>query len=173
MNPLDWTNQRLRTRGTRRWEPASGVEDNQGAPSMRPGELAALQVPRDPGLNTLGFNNPYRMAMYGPIQLSTNVQTSILSANKNRVYLILQNQGPGNVWVGFGQDVTAPTVLANSNGLQLVATQVLEQIGGGFVVLATGQVIPQAFVTADYIQAITDTAGTTMLAMEGIALFAV
>lgn len=140
---------------------------------MRPGELANLQVPRDPGVLQLGFKNPYRLTFYGPILLDTVNVVQILAANPKRVYLLLQNQGPGNVWLNFGGNVTAATATSNSNGLQLVTTQALEQIGGGFVTLATGEVFPQAFVAADLITAITDTAGTTMLCGEGAAIFPV
>jgi hypothetical protein len=168
-----WDIAALRNQGTRRWFPQSGIDDNQGPPSMRPGELANLQIPRDPGANVLGFNNPYRLTFYGPIQLSTTISTQILSANKRRVYLLLQNQGPGNVWINFGANVSAANATANSNGLQLVTTQALEQIGGGFVTLSTGEVFPQAFVAGDFITAITDTVGTTFLAGEGAAIFPV
>lgn len=170
---MDWSIRSLRQQGTRHWEPASGVEENQGPPSMRPGELRRLQQPLDPGVNAKGFNNPFRLVFYGPVPIDTVSSTIILQANKNRVYLLIQNQGPGNVWINFGSNATAATLTANSNGLQLVTTQALEQIGGGFVKKMDGSVIPNSFVAADYITAITDTAGTTMLAGEGIALFPV
>lgn len=168
-----WDINRLRQQGTRPWEPASGIEENQGPPSMRPGQLQQLQVPRDPGLNIPGFNNPWILTLYGPIALSTTISTIILQGNRRRTYLLIQNQGPGNVWVNFDADVTRATATANSNGLQLVTTQALEQIGGGFVKLSTGEVIPNSFVTGGNVTAITDTAGTTMLAGEGVARYAV
>lgn len=164
---MTWDIDDLRRQGTRRWFPQTGVEDNQGPPSMRPGALDALQIPRDPGLNNPGFNNPYALTFYGPIGLSTSIATVVLQSNKRRTYLLLQNQGPGNIWVNFGQDAST------TNCLQLVTTQALEQIGGGFVKLSSGEVFPNAFVAADFISAITDTAGTTMLAGEGVARFAV
>lgn len=164
---MNWNVRMLRRQGTVPWFPQSGVEENQGPPSMRPGELQRLQIPRDPGVQSRGFVNPYSQTFYGPVLLLTTRATQVLPANQHRCYLLLQNQGPGNIWVNFGAD--ASTI----NSLQLVTTQALEQIGGGFVVLATGQSIPQAFVAADYISAITDTAGTTMLAGEGVARFAV
>lgn len=168
-----WDIQRLRAAGTRAWAPSTGVEENQGPPSMRPGALEQLQIPRDPGLNNPGFNNPFQLTFYGPILLLTTLSTIILQSNRRRTYLLIQNQGPGNVWVNFDADVTAANATRNSNGLQLVTTQALEQIGGGFVKISNGEVIPSSFVTGGYVSAITDTAGTTMLAGEGVARFAV
>jgi hypothetical protein len=162
-----WNVRRLRHQGTRQWFPQTGVEENQGPPSMRPGELERLQIPRDPGVQSRGFVNPYSMTFYGPILLFIARPTIVLQSNQHRCYLLLQNQGPGNIWINFGADA------AQVNSLELVTTQALEQIGGGFVKMATGENIPQAFVASDYISAITDTAGTTMLAGEGVARFAV
>lgn len=167
MKQPPWNIGALRRQGTRAWFPQTGVEENQGPPSMRPGELQRLQIPRDPGVQSRGFRNPYALTFYGPILLFTAIATQVLPGNQHRCYLLLQNQGPGNIWVNFGADA------AKVNSLQLVTTQALEQIGGGFVKLATGESIPNAFVSSDYISAITDTAGTTMLAGEGVARFAV
>jgi hypothetical protein len=80
----------------------------------------------------------------------------------------MQNQGPGNVFVNFGQSATAPvTAGAPANCLQLITTQFYEQIGGGSVNM-DGFPMPSAFVSPDYVSAITDTAGTTMIVGEGV-----
>lgn len=146
-------------------EPATGVEQNQG-PLYARSIQDELDIPRDLGLNILGFVNPYSLTFYS-YGLSTSSATRVVPPNIRRVYLILQNQGPGNIWINFGQDVFAATVATNSNGMQLIQTQIYEQIGGGRMAL-DGSSETNAFVSPDYISVITDTAGTTILVGEGV-----
>lgn len=156
---------RIKALGTQRHVPASGVEQNQGrlyAPAIQ----QELDIPRDLGVNVQGFVNPYSLTFYS-YGLSTSVPTRVVPPNIRRVYLILQNQGPGNIWLNFGQDVTIANAAANSNGMQLIQTQIYEQIGGGYMDEA-GTSITNCFVSPDYISVITDTVGTTMLVGEGV-----
>lgn len=167
-NPLggNFNPARIKALGTQhRHEPATGVDGNQG-PIYPPDIQRELDVPRDLGLNVLGFINPYSLTFYSAT-LTTGQQIRAVPPNKRRVYLILQNQGPGNIWINFGQDVTEATVAANSNGLQLIQTQSYEQIGGGYM-SPDGRSVPFCFCSPDYISAVTDTAGTTLLVGEGV-----
>ena len=157
---------RVKALGTQRHVPASGVEETQG-PLYAPGIQRQLDVPQDLGINVQGYVNPFSLTFYSA-SLQTDIAVQAVPPNKRRVYLLLQNQGPGNIWLNFGQGVTIATVSANSNGLQLIQTQVYEQIGGGYMKMDTGESIPQCFVSPDYISAITDTDGTTLLVGEGI-----
>jgi hypothetical protein len=161
---MGWNRNDLQRRGTQPWQARTGVEDNQGPPSMPPGVLQRLQVPQNPTIEIPSFRNPFRLRLYGPIPLLTTSPTIVLQSNRRRAYLLLQNQGPGNIFVNFGQDASL------TNCLQLVTTQALEQIGGGYVDV-NGHSIPQDFVASDYISVITDTANTNMLAGEGVSFW--
>jgi hypothetical protein len=138
--------------GTQAPAPASGVEQSQGVP-YDPATAAALQVPQSMGLNLKGFVNPFNLTLYS-FPLSTSQPTRVMPANYRRCYLLIQNQGLGNVWINFGQDVTAATSTSNSNGLLLVNTQTYEQIGGGDVDLNTDQTRAYCFVSPNYLSAI-------------------
>lgn len=155
----------LNALGTQPYAPASGVEEAQG-PLYPPGIQAFLQVPQAMGVNLQGFVNPYAMTFYN-FPLSTTQPLRVVPANQRRVYLILQNQGPGNIYFNTGQDASVATSITNSNGFQLIETQSYEFIGGGGVD-AGGNSYTACFVPADYISAITDTAGTTLLVGEGV-----
>lgn len=160
MNPA-----RIKALGTQRHVPATGIEENQGR--LYPSDIQrALDIPQDLGVNVKGFVNPYSLTFYS-YGLSTSIATRVVPPNIRRVYLILQNQGPGNIWINFGQDVTIATVDSNSNGMQLIETQIYEQIGGGYMD-EHGVSITNCFVSPDYISVITDTADTTILVGEGV-----
>ena len=146
-------------------EPVTGVDQNQGPIYARDIQYV-LDQPQDLGLNVLGFINPYSLTFYS-VDMLVGEPTQAVPPNQRRTYLILQNQGPGNIWINFGQGVTVATVAANSNGLQLIQTQVYEQIGGGYM-SSIGESITQCFVSPDYISATTDQAGTTLLVGEGV-----
>jgi hypothetical protein len=156
---------RIKTTATQRYAPATGIEQNQG-PLYSPDIQEQLQQPQDIGINVEGYVNPYSLTFYSQ-PLTVNEALQVVPPNQRRVYLLLQNQGPGNVWLNFGQAVTVATVLQNSNGLQLVQTQTYEQEGGGYMDV-NGNSIPYIFVSPDYISAVTDTAGTTLLIGEGV-----
>lgn len=156
---------RLNAMGTQAPFPATGIEENQGA--LYPQDIAAfLQKPQAMGVNQQGFVNPYSLTLY-QFGLSTTQAQRVIPPNLRRCYLIIQNQGPGNVYLNFGQDVTLATAAANSNGMQLIQTQIYEQIGGGGVD-PQGNTVTECFVSPDYVSAITDTAGTTIMVGEGI-----
>jgi hypothetical protein len=145
--------------------PNTGIEQNQGelyAPQIQ----YELDKPQDMGLNVLGFVNPYSLTFYS-VDLVVGEPTQAVPPNQRRVYLILQNQGPGNIWLNFGQGVTIATVASNSNGIQLIQTQIYEQIGGGYM-RPDGESITNCFVSPDYLSATTDQAGTTLLVGEGV-----
>jgi hypothetical protein len=168
-NPLGpqrpWNTAEVMDAGTQEPFPASGVEQAQG-PAYPPEIMQALAKPQAFGLNLTGWINPYSFTLY-TYPLSTTQPTRVIPANLRRAYLIMQNQGPGNAFVNFGQDVTAASATANSNGLQLIQTQFYEQIGGGGLD-AGGNSRAVCFVSPDYVSIITDTAGTTMLIGEGV-----
>jgi hypothetical protein len=157
---------RIKALGTQHvHEPVTGVDQNQG-PLYARDIQRELDVPQDLGLNILGFVNPYSLTFYS-VDLVVSEPTQAVPPNRRRTYLLLQNQGPGNIWINFGQAVTVATVASNSNGLQLIQTQVYEQIGGGYM-LESGESIPNCFVSPDYISATTDQVGTTLLVGEGV-----
>lgn len=159
---------RLRRRATQAWRPQTGVDASQGAPfASDPSLVEAYQQPLDPGVNLSGWINPYSFTIY-QLALSTTQALRMAPPNLRRCYLIMQNQGPGNVFVNFGQDAVVPTLTLPSNCLQLITTQFYEQIGGGGFNFDTGNSQPNAFVSPDYVSAITDTAGTTMIIGEGV-----
>jgi hypothetical protein len=156
---------RIKRLATQRHVPATGIEQNQG-PLYSPDIQQQLDQPQDLGINLTGYVNPYSLTFYS-YPLSVSQALNVVPPNQRRVYLLLQNQGPGNIWINFGQSVTIATADQNSNGLQLIETQVYEQEGGGYMDLQ-GNSIPLLFVSPDYISVITDTAGTTLLVGEGV-----
>jgi hypothetical protein len=157
---------RIKMLGTQhQHEPVTGIDQSQGSP-YAPDIQWQLDQPQDMGLNVLGFINPYSLTFYS-VDLVVGEPVQAVPPNQRRVYLILQNQGPGNIWLNFGQGVTVATVASNSNGLQLIQTQVYEQIGGGYM-KPSGESVTNCFVSPDYLSATTDTAGTTLLVGEGV-----
>jgi hypothetical protein len=156
---------RLNRLGTQPPRPQSGIEEAQGF--LYPPDLENwLQIPQAMGVNLQSFVNPYSLTLY-QYQVSTTQPLRVIPPNLRRCYLIIQNQGPGNLYINFGQDVTLATAVANSNGMQLIQTQIYEQIGGGGVD-PNGNTVTECFVSPDYVSAITDTAGTTIMVGEGI-----
>ncbi len=165
-----WNIADLKARGFQAWRPQTGIEALQGRPYPLERKLNdQLQVPLDPGVNLTGWINPYSLTQYQAALLTTGAVV-IAPANLRRTYLNIQNQGPGNAYVSFGAQAVAPTATAAANCLQLVTTQFYEQIGGGSMDPLTGMPKPGLFVSPDYLTAITDTAGTTMLILEGVFL---
>jgi hypothetical protein len=157
----------LRARARRPWTPQSGIDASQGNPFAGQPSLADTMPIGDPGVNLQSWVNPYSFTIYQSL-LGTSQATRIAPPNLRRAYLILQNQGPGNVYLNFGQDATAPTLTQPSNCMQLITTQFYEQIGGGGYDLNAGVSRPSSFVSPDYVSAITDTAGTTIITGEGV-----
>lgn len=147
----------------------SGVEESQGDPYEWSPELQAwADTPLNPAINLPNFKNPYQTVMYlvSGIPIGNSIQA--LPGNSARTYLLLQNQGPGNLFVGIGTNPNA----SGSNVLALVSSQVYEQIGGGFFLppnpwYPNGISIPFSFVSPEYIQVSCDTADTTMMVLEG------
>lgn len=157
----------LRALTDRGWRPQTGIEAAQGNPYYSQRALGrALRTPADPGINLQGWINPYSLTFY-QIAVLTAQPVQAFPPNLRRVYLLLQNQGPGNLYINFGQDAVAPTLLQNANCLQLITSQFYEQIGGGSVD-SNGFPIASDFVSPDYGSVITDTAGTTLLIGEGV-----
>ena len=163
--PRPWDTAAVMEAGTQEPFPATGIEQAQGP--AYPDDIAeALARPQAFSLNVVGWVNPYVFTLYS-FPVITTAPTRVVPANLRRAYLIMQNQGPGNVFVNFGQDVNAASVAANSNGLELIQTQFYEQIGGGGLD-GYGNSRPGCFVSPDYVSVITDTAGTSMLIGEGV-----
>lgn len=163
----------LRTRlgqlGTQEWFAQSGIEEQQGDPfALNPDDSLNARTPLDPGFDTPSFVNPYRTVMYSVAGLSTTVPQRIITGNFKRTYLLVQNLGPGNLFLGIGTDPNAGGV----NVLNLVTTQVYEQIGGGFYLppnpwYPQGLAICSSFVSPEYISLLTDTANTAAMILEG------
>lgn len=163
-----WNVSDLKRQGSQGWRPQSGIEAVHGQPyPLERGLADALQVPLDPGVNLAGWINPFSLSQY-QILLQTANAVNVAPGNLRRAYLVLQNQGPGNAFVAFGASASVPTATQNANCLQLVQTQFYEQVGGGTMDIDTGYPAPGLFVSPDYITAITDTATTTILVMEGV-----
>ncbi len=157
----------IKDRARQRMRPQSGVEQSQGYPYPAiPGAARVLETPADPGLSQKGWSNPYKMSFYGrpvPDQASAS-SIQALGSNFRRVYLIIQNKGPGNLFVNFGVEASANGL----NCLQLVSTQVYEQIGGGGVFPDGNSTLITSFVTRDSIYILSDAANTTCVIGEGV-----
>jgi hypothetical protein len=162
---------RARQLGTQRPTARTGIEESQGSPYPLDIE-SDLLVPQDYGINTRGYLNPYASTMYTqpvPNGAAAAVSASIVApANNKRVYFVIQNQGPGNVWICPGTYATVATVASNSNGLQLIQTQLYEQVGGGYYDELEQRSKPFCFVAGDYWTAIADQDQTTVLIYEGV-----
>lgn len=158
----------LDDRAIQPWAPGSGVEQSQGNPYRHlPAQVRdKLQVPGDPGINTKGWVNPYKITFYGfqvPNQ-ATSPSAVALAGNFRRTYLLIQNKGPGNLFVNFGVEASAN----GANCLQLVSTQVYELIGGGGVFPNGNSPLPSSFVMRDSIYVLADAANTSCVIGEGI-----
>lgn len=156
--------------GYQGYTPQSGVEEAQGNPypDNLSGLADALQRPLDPGIDTPTYANPYRTVMYSITGIDTAVPLRALQGNSKRTYLLVQNLGPGNLFLGIGVDPTSGGV----NVLNLVSTQVYEQVGGGFFLppnpwFPLGVSMPLSFCSSDYISLLTDTLGTNAMVLEG------
>lgn len=135
--------------------PATALEEVQGAPfPFFPGARLARQRPIDAGLLPSGWANPYKATLY-PVTADIALSSQALQANLRRSYLLIQNKGPGNLFVNFSQAADA------INSITLVPTQVYELIGG-----AEGG----GFVMRDSVWVLTDVAGTTAVIIEGVAV---
>lgn len=155
--------------GYQEWSPGSGVEESQGDPyASIPGLANDLQRPLDPGIDTPTYTNPYRTVMYSVTGIDTATPLRALGGNPKRTYLLVQNLGPGNMFLGIGVDPVA----GGANVLNLITSQIYEQIGGGFFLPANpwfplGLSMPFSFCSSDYISLLTDTAGTAAMILEG------
>ncbi len=102
--------------------------------------------------------------MYSVTGLDTAIPQRVIAGNFKRTYLLIQNLGPGNLFLGVGVDPNA----GGGNVLNLVTTQVYEQIGGGFYLppnpwYPQGVAFAQSFVSPEYISLLTDTAGCSTI----------
>ncbi len=155
--------------GEQPWAPQTGIEQNQGSQYLELPEIVRnLQKPLDPGINTPSYTNPYRTVMYAISNISTTVPLRALTGNSKRTYLMVQNLGPGNLFVGIGVDPNA----GGANVLNLVSSQVYEQIGGGVYIppnamFPLGLSFAFAFCSPEYISLLTDTADTNAMIVEG------
>jgi hypothetical protein len=101
----------------------------------------------------IGFNQ-YRTRTLARIASITASQ-ELLIANDARAWLLIQNRGPGNLYVNYGVsgDLT--------NSIVLVATAAQEFIGGG---------PGGAFVPSESVWAFADAANTIVVVGEGVFL---
>lgn len=157
----------IKRRATQALAPQSGVEQSQGNPyAILPGVTRKLEVPGDPGINIRGWVSPYKLTFYGIQVPEQGVNPSVvaLAGNFRRCYLIIQNKGPGNLFVNFGVEADTDGL----NCLQLVATQVYEQIGGGGVFPDRDSPLASSFVARDSVYVLTDAPLTTCVIGEGV-----
>jgi len=149
--------------------PQSGVEENQGNPYEFAPDLAAFaNQPLNPGIDTPGYVNPFRTVMYSITGIGTSQPVQALTGNPARTYLIVQNLGPGNLFLGIG----VQPIVGGANVLNLIQTQLYEQIGGGFFLppnpwYPLGVSICSSFVSPEYISLLADQAGTSAMILEG------
>lgn len=152
-------------RALQRPRPASGVEESQGSPYFaQPGVERQLQLPNDPGINMRGWLNPYRMTSYVVIVGATEPIIAI-PGNMRRTYLLIQNLGPGNLFINFGTNAVAGQCHV------LITTQFYEQIGGGSYDYEANHSVANSFVTRDYLSVIADAADTNVIVSEGVWTF--
>lgn len=115
----------------RLWYPQSEVETNQEAEGdwaqLPPNLVAYLRGPLEPQLRG---EVPIYNGVVGscfPLTVGTTQSIQALIENSKRAYLIIQNQGPGNLFVQFG------SAAAIGLTLKFVPQQVYEpQIAGHF-----------------------------------------
>lgn len=135
--------------------PATALELAQGNPfDWNPAAKAFTQRPIDPGLKDAGWINPYRAVVY-PFTPDNVISFQGLPANRRRTYLVIQNKGPGNLFVAFDQAADPLT------SVTLVPSQAWEIIGGA----AGGPFVPSSAVWV-----LTDTLGTTGVFVEGVSV---
>lgn len=110
------------------WYPQNEIETDQGHEEWQslPADMVAhLRSPLDPGI---GLPTPLYNGVVGgffPVTLQTTQSIVALIENIRRAYLVIQNLGPGNVFVQFGSAAVAGLTL------KLVPSQVYEpQIAG-------------------------------------------
>lgn len=157
----------IKRRATQRWRPQSGVEHSQG--SAYPTDLAVqqkLQKPLSIGIDIRGWINPYKTTIY-PFNVpnqSTDSPIMAINANYKRTYLLIQNKGPGNLFVNFGQEPS----LNGDNCIALVTTQFYEQIGGGGVFPDGNSPMISAHLSRDSIFILSDAANTRCIITEGV-----
>jgi hypothetical protein len=151
------------------WIPQTGIEENQGGQyPWAPDLQEQSETPLNPGIDVPGYVNPFRTVMYSITGIGTSVPVQALTGNPARTYLIVQNLGPGNLFLGIG----IQPVAGGANVMNLVDTQLYEQIGGGFFLppnpwYSNGVAICSSFVSPEYISLLADTAGTAAMIMEG------
>jgi hypothetical protein len=168
-NPNANLRDRIGEVGTQEYFPQNGYEDQQGDPfALIPEASQSARTPLDPGFDTPSFTNPYRTVMYSIAGISTTIPARVITGNFKRTYLLVQNLGPGNLFLGIGVDPNSGGV----NVLNLVASQVYEQIGGGFYLppnpwYPDGLAICSSFVSPEYISLLTDTVNTSAMILEG------
>lgn len=158
----------IRQRARQRMRPQTGIEQAQGLPyrTLPPQVRRTLETPNEGSINIRGWVNPYKLTFYGypaPDGSSGASAVQVLAANWRRCYLIIQNKGPGNLFVNFGSEPST----TGSNCLQLVSTQVYEQIGGGGVFPDKDSTLVSSFVARDAVYILSDLAGTTVAVGEG------
>ncbi len=135
--------------------PATALEIIQGPLYPWDDESQLLsKTPVDPGLKDTGWVNPYRATVY-PFTPDTLQSAQVLGGNFRRAYLVIQNKGPGNLFVNFGQAADA------LNSITLVPSQQWEVSGG-----QDGG----SFIMRDSVYVLTDLAGTTGVILEGVAV---
>ncbi len=162
---------RLAYYGRQNWIAQSGIAEAQGNPYADE-DLADVdhdtREPLSPGIDQPGLRNPYKTVMYSITGIDTALVTRALTGNFRRTYLLVQNLGPGNLFLGLGIDPNA----GGTNVLNLITTQVYEQIGGGFFLppnpwYPLGLTIMSSFVSPEYVSLLSDTAGTAAMILEG------
>jgi hypothetical protein len=87
------------------WYPGNAIEEQQedNFESLPPSLVRYLRAPLDPGL---GQPSPFYNGVVGsffPVVVGNTASVIALIENRRRAYLFIQNLGPGNLFVQFGQ----------------------------------------------------------------------
>ncbi len=152
-------------RALQKRRPATGVEESQGDPYyLLPGVTPQFDVPADPGINMRGWLNPFRQTSY-VIAVPTAAPIQAIPGNMRRTYLLIQNLGPGNLFMNFGADAI------NGQTHVLITTQFYEQIGGGSYDYDRNRSVANAHITRDYVSVLSDAAATFAIITEGVWTF--
>ena len=169
LKPKVLTNRRLAfiQRGVgERFNPQSAIEQMQGDP------LATI-APENRGRQLLdqpvdykGWRNPWKITYFPTLLPAVNAPQMACNGNFRRAYLIIQNKGPGNISIGFGQAAD----VVGGNSIDLVPGQIYEIIGGGSAD-RDGRPQPSSFVPRDFVSLNTDQVNTLVVVGEGVWVY--
>lgn len=145
----------------------TGIEDNHGLPYQElPGIDRDLAQPLSGGIAYKGWINPFVMRTQGfivPDQTANEPSIVAMQANFRRTYLLIQNKGPGNLFINFGTACSAN----GGNCFVFVSGQAYEIIGGGGVFPNGDSALAASFIPRDSIWILSDQPATACVIGEG------